>query len=377
MKIALLRDVGESNPSMALYADRIARALGSRCAFEDIRPWSPRETGRRWRRGASKALGYVARYALYPVSVVGRRADVFHVVDHAYAHLLRCIPSNRGVVTCHDVMLLRLARGDLGRLAPVPRVASLLLRLSLSFLRRAAVVVAVSRSTAADLGTFLDLPPERIRVIHHGVDEIFSEPVDAGIRDRARARFGLNDRPVLLHVGGNWMYKNLEGVLQTLAALPRRDGERDPVLLKAGERLSPAHRRLAASLGVADRVLELGWVDSRDLQWAYRAADVLVFPSWWEGFGWPPLEAMASGTPVVCSNRGGLPEVVGDAGILVDPGDPAAILTAVERVLGDDGFRKDLVAAGLDRARMFTWERAAAETYQVYRDVTGSSRSIA
>ena len=369
-----MRNVREaSSPSMKLYADRIVGALGGRCQIEEVHPWSPPTSPRSRLPLAGKGLEYIARYAVYPLSLLGRRGDIFHVVDHAYSHLLLCVPPRRTVVTCHDLVLLKLANGEFGRFPTAPSGALRLFQFSVRFLRRAARIVAVSSSTADDLVKYLDIPRDAIQVIHSGVDPIFAPPANPSLRSAALARFDLGDRPVLLHVGNNWFYKNLEGVIRALALLQRGNGGRGPILVKAGKGLSPAQRSLAKALGVGNQIRELGTVSAEDLQAAYWAADMLVFPSLWEGFGWPPLEAMASGTPVVASNRGGLAEVVGDAARLVKPEEPEDIAGGIEDVLTDQRLRKSLISRGLERARVFSWQRAGEQLYQLYRAVLESS----
>lgn len=354
---------------MKLYAERVAAAVKSRWEVVHVHPWDGPVDWRRPRLLA-KGLEYLARYVVYPLSCARQcPADIFHVVDHAYGHLVPWLPSRRTVVTCHDLMLLKLARGDFGPFG-VPRVPLALFRFSTRFLHRATRLVADSRATADDLVTHLGIPRNRIAVIHPGVDPVFGPPPDPAARVVARARFGLDHRPALIHVGKNSFYKNLEGVLRALAFLggPTR---RAPLLLKAGEGLTPGQWALARGLGVEGCVREVGILAAEDLRALYWAADALVFPSLWEGFGWPPLEAMACGTPVVCSARGALGEVAGDAAAIVDPDDPAMIAAAVKRILGDPVYRGDLVEAGLAQVHRFTWNGAGdalCEVYEAVRD---------
>lgn len=376
MQVLMLRNVREErNLSMKLYADRLAQGLNNRCVVENVVPWQPSSsTSNKSRLGVTaKALDYVARYGVYPPSLIGRRGDIFHVVDHAYAHLLCCLPASRTVVTCHDLMLLKMARDSFIPSYAVPPVASRLLSFSLRFLKRAAMVIADSQATADDLVKYLKIPQEKIRVVHLGIDPMFGPPSGPDERRIARARWGFDGQRVLLHVGNNWFYKNLEGVIRALAVLQDNSRESCPVLIKVGKGLTTEQRKLASELGVQDRIRELGVLNNEELQTVYWAADVLVFPSWWEGFGWPPLEAMASGTPVVCSDRGSLGEVVGDAALIVNPHEPEAIADAVSRALDDETLRQSLIRKGLERARQFTWERAAEQTFQVYREVAGFS----
>jgi glycosyltransferase involved in cell wall biosynthesis len=373
MQVLMLRNVSEErNISMKLYADRLTQGLNNYCAVENFVPWHPPSISHKSRLDiTAKALDYVARYGIYPPSLLGRRGDVFHVVDHAYAHLLSCLPAGHTVVTCHDLMLLKSAHGELKGLGAQPFVATRLLNLSLKYMQRAAKVIATSEATAVDLVNYLKLSRDRIQVVHHGIDPTFHPLPDPDKREALRKSLGVDGQRVLLHVGNNWFYKNLEGVIKALALLQENSTEGCPILIKVGKGLTTEQRNLAHELGVRERIRELGVLNNEELQTVYRAADVLVFPSWWEGFGWPPLEAMASGTPVVCSDRGSLGEVVGDAALIVDPEEPEAIADAVARVLDDETLKQSLTLKGLERAKQFTWERAAEQTFQVYREVAG------
>lgn len=368
----MLRNVSEErNLSMKLYADRLSKGLDSHCAVESVVPWRQKPATASKHGVAARVLDYVARYGIYPPSLLGRRGDIFHVVDHAYAHLLCCLPARRTVVTCHDLMLLKMTRGGFGPSYSVPAVASQLLRFSLRFLKRAAMVIADSHATADDLVKYLKIPRQQIRVVHLGIDPMFAPPSSPDGRLAARARWGFDGRGVLLHVGNNWFYKNLEGVIRALAVLKEKSGEDCPTLVKVGKGLTIEQRKLARELGVEGHIRELGVLNNEALQAVYHAADVLVFPSWWEGFGWPPLEAMASGTPVVCSDRGSLGEVAGDAALIVNPEKPEEIADSIIRALHDEALRQSLITKGLERAKQFTWERAAEQTFQVYREVAG------
>jgi glycosyltransferase involved in cell wall biosynthesis len=373
VRVVMLRNVCEaSNLSMQLYADRMTRALQERCSIVQGRPWSPPDgTGRRM-NVLGKGLEYGARYLAYPVKARRYRGDIFHIVDHAYGHLVPWLPRGRVVVTCHDLMLLRLASGAFGRGHRVPPMAVRLLRFSVGFLRRAARVIVDSRATGEDVVRFVGVPRDRIRLVRPGVTG-FRPPTAPEVRRAAREQMGVNGRPTLLHVGNNWFYKNLEGLIRALAILRDKGADRAPLLVKVGKPLTVEQRRLAESLGVAADIRECGLVSGERLQAAYWAADALVFPSWWEGFGWPPLEAMASGTPVVCSDRGSLGETVAEAALIVDPADPDDIAVKVQRALQDDDLRRDLVAAGLERVSHITWEQAADATLDVYQEVLTAS----
>lgn len=370
----MLRNVSEErNLSMKLYADRLTNSLSDRCTVESLYPWNPPYINRAGSGMIDKGMNYAARFGIHPASLLGRRADIFHIVDHGNAHLLSCLPTQRTVVTCHDIILLKLGKGAFGNGTSVPGVASKLLRLSLRFLKDAALVITVSHSTANDLIGFAGIAEKKIRVVQNGIDPRFGPPPNGEARTQARTRWRLEGQTALLHVGNNWFYKNLEGLIRALAILQAEGIGNNLVLLKAGKKLTSVQRELAVSLGVSERIREVGLLDLEELQSIYWASDVLVFPSLWEGFGWPPLEAMASGTTVVCSDRGSLSEVVGDSAVIVNPEKPEDIAEGVAKVVQNEDLRQALIMKGLERVKLFTWEKAAEQTFQVYQEVMNSS----
>ena len=164
-------------------------------------------------------------------------------------------------------------------------------------------------------------------------------------------------------------YKNVESVLRVVRILNTEMGQ-NVMLIKAGQQFTPAQSRMIEELGLSGRVAHLGKLAPHELVTCYQASDVLLFPSIYEGFGWPPLEAMACGTPVVASTAGSIPEIAGDAAILEDPTDVARLAGAVAGVLKNDELRKRLIAAGLKRAKLFTWQRSIAQLVSIYHEVS-------
>ncbi len=227
--------------------------------------------------------------------------------------------------------------------------------------------VAATHAAADDIARALGIDRRKIRAIHHGVDPRFCGAADAAESRRLRQAHGLPERYVLW-VGQIYPMKNVGGLIRAF----RRVRERfDCGLVLAGKPHLKAERDLALieSCGLERDVVRLGWVPDEDLPALYRQAAVFAFPSLYEGFGIPIVEAMACGCPVVTSNRGAPAEVAGDAALLVDPGDDASIADGICRVLGDGGLREDLVARGRRRAAAFTWEACAAETLALFREV--------
>ena len=295
------------------------------------------------------------------------RPDVTHVLDHSHANLLHACDPASSVITVHDVIPMLSVVGELD-FKVKPAVRHTFPR-KLRLIERSAAVIAISESTKRSLLRFVDLPADRVHVVHYGVSGGFSPDGPDGERAGVLARHGVDpSRRVVLHVCTRNRYKNSPALLHMLRRLPD-----DFVLLRVGAELFDDERALAAELGVIGRVVDAGKVFGDDRLGAYyRAADVFAFPSTFEGFGWPPLEAMACGCPIVASDAASLPEVVGDAGVLVDPHDHDALAAAVERLAADPGpWRR----RSLERAAGFTWSECARRTAAVY-DAVASGGNI-
>jgi glycosyltransferase involved in cell wall biosynthesis len=287
--------------------------------------------------------------------------DLFHGVT---GFELPRAPGGRLVTTVHDLIPFRFPR-------LVPWRHRWAVRVLLSgALRRAARVIAVSEATRADLLARYRLPPDRVVVVPEAASPRFAA-VSAAEVARVRARHGL-EGPYVLFVGLLEPKKNVAGLLEAVARL-RRDGTWGPTRLVVagavgwGVAALPEH---AGRLGLDGVVRWLGAVDEADLPGLYGGAVCFAFPSLWEGFGLPALEAMAAGTPVVASRRGALPEITADAALLVEP-DAASVADGLGRMLADAGLRQRLRDRGLARARAFSWERTARETLAVYRAAAG------
>jgi glycosyltransferase involved in cell wall biosynthesis len=188
--------------------------------------------------------------------------------------------------------------------------------------------------------------------------------------DRVRERYQLN-APFVLYTGNIKPHKNLERLIEAFNMLRQAPYLRHVQLLIIGDEISKyaALRRTVHRYKLHKHVRFFGFVSDRTLAALYRLADVFVFPSLYEGFGLPPLEAMASGTPVITSNVSSLPEVVGQAALMIDPYDPEAIAGAMRRVLTDAALRSELRTRGLDRARSFSWERSIRRVREIYDEV--------
>jgi glycosyltransferase involved in cell wall biosynthesis len=234
--------------------------------------------------------------------------------------------------------------------------------------RRATRIMTVSESSKRDILRFVDAPPGKIDVIYNAYDERFG--IEPGEEDvlRVRERYQLQD-PFVLYAGNVKPHKNLERLIDAFSLLRGRALDHVKLVL-IGDDISKyaALRRAVHQHQLHRRVRFLGYMPEETLGALYRLANVFVFPSLYEGFGLPPLEAMASGTPVVTSNVSSLPEVAGDAAVLVDPYDPGAIADGIQRVLTDETLRAELRRKGLARARQFSWDQSVRRIREIYTE---------
>jgi glycosyltransferase involved in cell wall biosynthesis len=266
----------------------------------------------------------------------------------------------RKVITVHDLAFLRM-----------PHLVTDASRRYYGGVRRAVqeadAIIAVSQATARDLVDLAGAPIEKVRVVYEAAESSLRPMRREDAVAAVRERHGV-DGPYILFVGTIEPRKNLTRLLQAFSLLRREFPSR---LVVAGGRgwLSEDVFSTANRLSLADGVVFLGDVAPSDLRALYCASEVLAMPSLYEGFGLPVLEAMACGTPVVASDAGSLSEVVGDAGVLVQPDDPNDIAHGLGWVLGNTAFRDAIIRRGLARAAAFSWERAARETLDIYRSV--------
>jgi glycosyltransferase involved in cell wall biosynthesis len=240
--------------------------------------------------------------------------------------------------------------------------------------KRSDRVLTVSEASKRDILHFFNVPPEKVVVVYNAIDERFWIAPKEEDMARVRERYQL-DHGFVLYVGNIKPHKNLVRLIEAFDEL-RKQGDFDELkLLIIGDEISklPALRRAVHSHKLHKQVRFLGYLPDETLAVLYRLAAVFVFPSLYEGFGLPPLEAMASGTPVVTSNVSSLLEVAGDAAVLVDPYDPHAIVEGMRRVLTDPALAQELRLKGLVRAREFSWERSVARTCELYKEVAGHS----
>lgn len=311
-----------------------------------------------WARNRSRKYGMGE---LVSVSWQARRlgADVFHSPHYVYPVMLPC----PGVVSVHDCIHLRFPRH-------LPNKAAL--HYARTMLRRAVRssqrVLTGSESTRSDLVELVNADPAKIEVIPYGCDSYFLERAAPEEIEHVQQKHGL-ERPFLLFVGNAKPHKNLRRLLGAFALLAEQYDDLELVLVGGEQAAVRALLSAQESPGLADRVRLLGFLSKAELRAIYTLAKVFVFPSLYEGFGLPPLEAMACGTPVVAARCSSLPEVIGHAGLLVNPRKVDAIADAVRILLEEDNLRIAFGQRGREQAQEFTWEKAARRTLDVYAEV--------
>jgi glycosyltransferase involved in cell wall biosynthesis len=292
------------------------------------------------------------------------RPDVYHAPHYVLPAGVRC-PS---VVTIHDCIHLMFPQYLPNRIAYAYARAQMW-----SAARRSDCILTVSEASKRDILQLFNVPPEKIVVVYNAIDSHFATTPSEEAVSRVRERYQL-DHKFALYVGNIKPHKNLVRLIEAFDELRQGDLE-DLKLLIIGDQISrlPALRRAVHRHKLHKQVRFLGYVGDDQLAILYRLASVFVFPSLYEGFGLPPLEAMASGTPVVTSNVSSLPEVVGDAAVLVNPYDVDAIVDGLRRVLTDPVLAADMSRKGIERAREFSWERSVAKTWAVYQTIAGKA----
>ena len=280
------------------------------------------------------------------------------------------------VVTVHDLLDHMYGARDRSSLR-----RSLHLQLTRRALRKAARVLAVSQFTKSEIARAFDVPDDRIEVVYNAIDERFLHGhASQADRDLIAERYQVN-YPFLLYAGAIRPHKNVVRTIEAFSALKteleKEQQLPDLKLIIIGDDLSghPGLRRTVVRSGVQNDVCFLGFVPIEVLRIFYDVAKIFVFPSLYEGFGLPPLEAMAHGTPVVTSNTSSLPEVAGNAALLVNPENVFEIQRALQRALLDPALRTRMKQRGYEQAQRFSWTSSVSRILEIYREVAGSGAS--
>lgn len=340
---------GRALPFGAGTAKRRNPASGLACHhIREVRTWLDEKW---WNR-----LWHRLRLPI-PVECAIGRVDLFHSPDFTLPPVL---PGTRTLVTLHDLSFVRLPH------CFPPTLHEYLMRNVPLAARRADLILADSEHTRRDVIELLGVTPQRVRTVYPGVEPRFCPIADADTLQAVREKYHLPSQ-FILSVGTVQPRKNYAALISALARLPHADIH----LVIVGGRgwLYQDIFARVDELGLQERVHFVGFAADADLPAIYNLAQVFALPTLYEGFGLPPLEAMACGVPVLTSDNSSLPEVVGDAGLMVDAGDMDALTDALTRLLDDADLRRTLIERGLARARRFTWQDTARQVLQAYQDM--------
>ena len=362
---------------MKQYADRLKEALECLDNTLEINDFSPKGIyipGARSFGLVNKIQDYLTRFLSYPRQIEEIESDIFHIVDHANAYLASNLDMRKVVITCHDLMYLK----QLKREIPlgyedgfISWPAGRIFLWSCEYIPKASKLITVSNATKKDMVRLLGCRQEDISVIYHGIDSRFREIKDKDLLQILRNKLARGAKYALLNIGSKSSYKNFAGLLYALNILVKRYG-RDVLLIRVGE-VTKRHRRLMEKLNLGQYIKVLTDIPPDELNIIYNISDVFVFPSFYEGFGWPTIEAMACGLPIVSSDKGGLKEIVEDAAYIIDPYDAQNIARAIVNVLEDADKREELIIKGFERVKKFNNKDMASQTYQIYQQVNNAN----
>lgn len=296
--------------------------------------------------------GIFNRYFLYTYKARKHCSEINHILDQPNACLINFFPKeSKSIVVCHDIIPL-LTKS----LSNYPFKI-----FSQQGILKADKIIASSLNTKKDLIKFLNIKESKINVVYPGVNHnvFIKREIDKNI-------LGFNsNQKIIIHVGSEEARKNVVTIIKSLNLLQK--SIHNFIFIRVGPKTKEVST-LIKKFGMDNKVLYYNNLSDYELSLFYNAADLLVFPSFYEGFGLPPLEAMTCGCPVVTSNTSSLPEVVGDAGIMIDPNDIDGLAKAIYRVITDKDLRESMVKKGLKRAKKFNWEKTAEETLKVYKE---------
>ncbi len=349
--------------SMAAYAELVHTALARHAHNVEVLPVCVLPAGRSAQPRRPSRLAMLKEMRQARQIARQCQADVFHLLDASHAYMADTLPAHRTVATVHDLIPSLQA---LGRF-PVPPpgwAARWLIARSLKFVRRVGAIATVSQSTAHDL----------VEIAGRQADAVIHLPLRATAGSpRAHKQSPAeeaNYQHDVLHVGNNGFYKNRAGVLKIFAAMRARQPKLK--LTMAGPPPDTAQTALLETLDLQSCVHYAVNPSDDDIQRFYQRSALLLFPSLYEGYGWPPLEALQQGCPVVCANTGSLPEVVGDAALFADPDDAEQFAVQALRVLNEPELAATLLERGRTRLAVLTLEHMADQLMRLYRQVAGA-----
>lgn len=374
MRVLIVRSMPSF--SMDVYADGLTTGLKAVRPDWQIAEIRPVPADRHAKALSVRVQKAYERFWAFPRRVQKKAIDfdIVHIIDHSEGHIARHLNKNRVgtsqegnrqrvVVTCHD-LINYFYPGNVQGSVHLPFVSDSLWKSSVSGLKQASHVVNVSTATAKDVNRILNIPYNDMSVVYNAVEGDF-HPLAQKAVINARQNLKVPENTCcLLNVGSDHPRKNIDGILSALSILHQREF---PVhFWKVGSDFTKRQLEWLHTHGLLDHIKYLGNPNQQQLTEIYNAADILLAPSIHEGFGFTLLESMACGTPVITSDTSAMPEVVGDAGMLVAHNDIGAIADAVIRLHTDASHRQSMIDKGLQRAKTFTWQNAAEQVAGIY-----------
>lgn len=370
MRVAILRRIPQTSFSMDVYAEGLVSGLKAVRPDWEIIEIAPRSNSKNSKKKSlfQGIADYFERYWHYPSRLQKQQADIFHIIDHSDGHLSRWLGKNRqpNVVTCHDLINL-IQPENVYDQAKLPAISMAVWKYAIAGMHTADHIITVSSHTAQDVVQQLNIQPDKITVVPDAVESMFTR-LSAQEINSFRQEKGIDSETFcLLNVGSNHPRKNVFTTLKVLQVL--QDKGLPIHYWKVGADFTAEQKEFIHSHKLENFISYLGKPDKHELVKIYNAADVLLAPSLYEGFGMTVIEAMACGTAVITANVTSLPEVAGDAAILVAPTDISAIVQAVCRLIEDKSYLNMLVERGLTRAEAFTWEKTADQIATIYEKI--------
>lgn len=371
MRVMIVRRVPGSTFSLDVYADNLVEALKTvrpNWEISEIAPIPWNTPDKLWQSGTG-IKKYYETFWRHPRAVARLQADIFHVIDQCEAHVAyELYRANKPVVvTCHD--LVQFIYPEILRdQARFPALSLATWKYAVGGMKKANHVIAVSSNTAKDITCMLKINPEQITVVPNGLNSEFQVLPASREVEEIRRQYTLSPKTFcLLNVGSTHQRKNILTVLEVLKSLKEKGY---PICLwRTGSDFSKEQKAFIREHNLESDIFDLGNPDKNRLVQIYNAADVLLAPSLYEGFGLTIVESMACGTPVITSNVSSLPEVVDDGAMLVDPLNVEEIIEAVCKLRQDHSYYSQLVKKGLSRAKFFDWQKTAEQVAQVYENI--------
>lgn len=374
MIVRLLRDLTiENRFSMEKYADRLVKYLKlvtDEIRIDEVVPEMVKTPQILYILPKfNKIMNYYTRFIEYPRRLKKHysNADIFHIIDHGYSHLAYSLNNRKVVITCHDLIPLKNSKKEFG-VTSISKIALTAFRYSIQGLKKADKIIANSETTKKDIIKHFQINEDKIKVVYLGVDENFKKIENQVLLAAFKNKYGISNGKKILHVGVNYAYKNIEGILKSLAIL-NNSMKTNVSLIKVGTDFTDAQKKLIRELNLTDRVIYLGILPDEEMPLVYNICDILVYPSFYEGFCLPVVEAFACCLPVITSGAGSIPEVAGDSTVTINPFNEKELADAIKRLLNDEILGATLKNKGLNRSKLFSWIKTAEQTLNVYKEV--------